>query len=486
MNLNIIKDFDNYYKLLPGNTVRSVLHSILLLPVLIIFGTGTLFAEDAGSAKLALKDAVTMAIGMNVNLKRADSSRLDSASRLRVAGFNTTYGVNSTTAFDRTPNDTAISSRVAGNITYRNLLGTSASMELAPFGLGNERGSVGLSVRQPLMKGKGIYSDKSELVFNARSSSFIGEKSYYMSRQSTVYDVISAYFSAVEARELVTEQENALTYVEQAAVYARKREEAGLGRGIDVSRAEVRVARNKDQLNLQRSSARAALDHLMITIGAGVGQSYDLTEPVPTASMQMPPIEEALQTALKTRSELSIYDQQLYDQQRALAITKDQLRPAVDVVARYNSVNQDKGIISGSIIDAGSLKVGVEMSLPLDRRIDLEDRNIAERGLDLLQKQRAFRAEQIAEEIRRAYRSIEAANTSLQIYTQNLNDAKENLRIAERMVEEGEGDNRDVLEAQNELTRVTSSIVSARIDLYLASVNLKYAMGEDLTTLGSL
>jgi outer membrane protein TolC len=53
------------------------------------------------------------------------------------------------------------------------------------------------------------------------------------------------------------------------------------------------------------------------------------------------------------------------------------------------------------------------------------------------------------------------------------------------MVEEGIDDNRIVLDAQDSLTQVESGLLSARVDLYLANINLRYAMGQDLTDMGS-
>jgi outer membrane protein TolC len=58
--------------------------------------------------------------------------------------------------------------------------------------------------------------------------------------------------------------------------------------------------------------------------------------------------------------------------------------------------------------------------------------------------------------------------------------AEENLRLSQRMMEEDLGTIRDVLDAQASLTRVEGGRLSALVDLYLASVNLKHSMGEDL------
>ncbi len=297
--------------------------------------------------------------------------------------------------------------------------------------------------------------------------------------------MIRAYYGAVQAQERVKIEEKALRLIEQAAEYARRREEARLARGIDVSRAEVQVAQTKDRLNVQRESARAAVDRLMLAIGLGIGETPELTDPVPEVNPVVPDLDEAIDTALANRTELFVYNERIANQERRLAIAEEELRPELNAVASFHSTDSDEGLISGSTFDLGYTTVGVELNIPLDRRISREERDIAARGLDILSEQRAFRTEEIAEEVRSAYRSFEATSTSLDIFSQNLEVAQQNLHIAERMVEEGEGDNRDVLSAQEALTGVESGIISAKTDLYLAIIDLKYAMGEDLTTMGS-
>ena len=92
-----------------------------------------------------------------------------------------------------------------------------------------------------------------------------------------------------------------------------------------------------------------------------------------------------------------------------------------------------------------------------------------------------FQMDQITEQVRSSYRRIESARASIQILEQNKTQAVENLRIANRMMEEGEGSSRDVLDAQQSVTEADSSLLSAKTDLYLATIDLKRAMGEDLT-----
>ena len=121
--------------------------------------------------------------------------------------------------------------------------------------------------------------------------------------------------------------------------------------------------------------------------------------------------------------------------------------------------------------------------LPLDRRANLEQHDIAKRQLEALRKLRDYQTESIAQEVGNAYRSVQSQKTSLDIYTKNLEVAQLNLKYAKLMLESG-STNRDVLEAQQALTQTEASILSAKTELYLATLNLKNAMGEDLITTG--
>jgi outer membrane protein TolC len=135
------------------------------------------------------------------------------------------------------------------------------------------------------------------------------------------------------------------------------------------------------------------------------------------------------------------------------------------------------------VLNSGLFTTGIEYSIPLDQRITHEKRLTANRQLDLLGTQRDFEMEQITEQVRSAYRRVESARASLEILAQNKVSAENNLRIANRMMEVGRGSSRDVLDAQLSVTEVDSSILSAKTDFFLATIDLKRTMGEDITTM---
>lgn len=442
--------------------------------------------EDADApAKLTLEQAVAAALDANPRIKSAQKDYLNAISQTRIAGLLTGFTLGSSATLQRTPDDSGRSGRLFGGLTYSNPLGTQATLNIAPFASGDERGAVGLEISHPLMKRKGILSEKSDQILTAASQAAITDRSVYLQRQATVQDVIESYYRAVQARNRVKVQENALAIAEKTAEIARKREEAGLDRGLDVVRAEVTVEQTRDDLNLEMESARGALDRLMVAIGQGVGKTPELTDEVPEPEGQPQSLSEAIDRALKNRAELSVYDERIATQQRRLAIAKEDLKPGLELAASFNSSERDRSVLSTSIFRNGYFDAGLVYRFPIDTRVAVQRRDNEARDLDDLTRMREFQTEQVIEQVRRAYREMDAARTSLDINTRNLKVAEERLRLAERMVEEGEGTNREVLDAQSALTQVKSGIISGKTNLYLATVNLKYYMGEDLTTLVS-
>jgi outer membrane protein TolC len=351
---------------------------------------------------------------------------------------------------------------------------------------GDDANTASLYLLHPLGKGRGLLSSKSNTVLGARSSASIEEKQFYITTQSTVQSVVQTYYNAVLAREQVKVQEQAVTIAKAAADGAKKRAAEGLVAEIEASRAEIRVAQTENELNVQKQKSNAALDSLMIAIGSGVGKKPELIEPIPepTALGELPDLATAMEKALKNRAELDVYDTNLSELSRALAMAKDNLKPGLDLVASFSSSSKDSGLLSSSMWNKGNFTTGLEYTLPMDKRSLVEKQRMAETNLQTTRRMRVYEMEQIAQQVREAYRDLQQAKTTVDIYGQNLAVAEDNLRMAQIRVDEGLTDNQEVLNAQEALTQVQNSLISAKVSLYLAAVNLKSAMGEDLTAMG--
>ena len=166
---------------------------------------------------------------------------------------------------------------------------------------------------------RGCSAQKAYALEGAKIGSTVEEKQYYLTRQATIQGVIESYFRAVEARDQVKVEESAVEIAQAAADGAREKAKESQITEIEVSRAEIRVAQTKDQLNIQKQSAQGAIDQLMLAIGKGIGASPELTDTVPVVDSQLPTLAEAIDKALNNRAELSVYDLQLADQERSVA-----------------------------------------------------------------------------------------------------------------------------------------------------------------------
>lgn len=450
---------------------------------MVVACTAPCWADTTIPAKLTVTEAVSLALESNPGLKQSRESKRVAESDLKVVGFRSSLNFGSNATLDRESGNSDLSSLVFSRFSYENFSGTQAIIDVKPLGYGSSRGAFGVSLRQALSKGRGLLSDKGLALKSAQSGLVVESKQEFLSEQATIQGVVEAYYNAVLAREEVKVRESAVRNAEIAADGWRKREEAGIAAGIEVTRSEVQVSQTKNQLNAQQRNARNSLDRLMIAIGGGVGQTPELVDTVPNVTYEPPPLGDAVRKALANRVELDISDERLSEQQRQLAVAKDAGRPQLDFVAGFNGSGNTEGFMSRSILDSGLLTTGIEYSIPLDRRITHEKQLNATRQMDLLHTQRDFEMEQISEQVRSAYRRLESARASLEILAQNKISAEDNLRIANRMMEEGEGSSRDVLEAQQSLTQADSSILSAKTDLFLATIDLKRAMGEDISTM---
>lgn len=457
----------------------------LLIAILaVVFAcTSSGWADTAVPAKLTVSEAVALALQANPNLKQSRVSKRIAESGLRVAGIKSSLDLGSSTSLDRESGNSDLSSTLYSRLSYENFSGTQALVDLKPLGYGSSRGAFGVTLRQALGRGKGVLSDKGLALQSAQSDLVVESKQEFLSEQATIQGVVEAYYDAVLAREEVKVREQAVKNAEIAADGWRKREEAGIAAGIDVTRSEVQVAQTKNQLNAQQRVARNSLDRLMIAIGGGVGQTPELVDTVPATDVTLPPLGDAVRKALSNRVELDVFDERMGEQQRQLAVAKDQSRARLDLVAGFNGAGSSEGLLSSSILNSGLLTTGIEYNIPLDQRVARERQSNVASQLDLLSNQRDFQMEQITEQVRSAYRRVESARASLEILAQRQTAAEDNLKIANRMMEEGEGSSRDVLDAQQSVTEAYSSMLSAKTDLFLATIDLKRAIGEDISTM---
>jgi protease secretion system outer membrane protein len=214
-----------------------------------------------------------------------------------------------------------------------------------------------------------------------------------------------------------------------------------------------------------------AMDRLLTLLGYQVAGLPKLITPIPY-DPQPTDLAQSLTQAATARPELRLAALGIENRYAAIRLARSSARPRLDV---FGSVGMP---LEGGI--STDWTAGVEAQMPLASRALRDDVRQAEWQLPVSLQQLEALREDIAAEVRSQVRAAEAARAKVEIAVVGVEVARQSLRAAQRMVEEGLSTNRDVLDAQDELTSSESSVVTSKISYHLAQIRLRQAVGEDL------
>jgi outer membrane protein len=423
-------------------------------------------------AELTIQEAVESALRYNVGFRRTIQSLLSARSAWWVAGQR--WDLELFGAVSRAGNgETAESREVGASLSYYALTGANISVttELSKLDSEEDEHRLVATLRQPLLAGAGPASSAYEEVRRARNAYRSALVSFFASRQSLIERVISAYFNAVRQKQVVGIQMYSVELAEGAVTDAKVRLEEGLLAEIDLTRAQLRLSREKAAAVSQQQSMRDSMDNLLLLLGLQVGGMPDLVSTVSYAPEGVDS-EAAIRQALDLRPELRVAELGIENREAALRINRSEARPALDLFGGWSDVRNGTS--------EKSWNLGLELSVPISSR-RLRDA-VREAEWNLLVERQDFEdlKQEVVAEVRSQVRAAEAAQADVDIQLESVNVAKRSLHLAERMVEEGLRTNRDLLEAQDDLTRSESSLVTSKINHYLAVVRLRRAIGMDI------
>jgi outer membrane protein TolC len=185
--------------------------------------------------------------------------------------------------------------------------------------------------------------------------------------------------------------------------------------------------------------------------------------------------DEAVLLALENRLDLRVAIGRVYDAQRAVAVTADQLRG--DLTLLGNVSLGEAAVATGPNgdlrLNQGVYSFSAVAGLPLERT--------AERNLyrnSLIAFERFVRVVQATEDrvkldVREDLRVLQEARERLVIQAQQLALAERRVDVTSRLVQVGRAEARDYLEAQSDLTDSKNALVLERVRYRLAELALQ-------------
>jgi outer membrane protein TolC len=289
-------------------------------------------------------------------------------------------------------------------------------------------------------------------------------------RDLIVSAVAGLYLNAQSAAARVTAAKSRVTDAEALFRLASDRHDAGTATGVDVLRAQVELANEKQGLLEAQNNYQQALLLLTRNIGMSPGAPIDLAEPLHFQVLENTRPEDLLTKALEERADfLSLARQRdaAVEQQaanRARYYPKVSLNGNIGELGRSIGSVQTTGIIQGqidfTIFDHDREGEAQQLAARL-KRVDPQITDLR-RGVD--------------QEIRAALLNLESSAQQVKVADEGRGLAERELQLAQDRFAAGTANNIEVVTAQDQLARAQENYILA----VSGHVNAKYGLARAL------
>lgn len=285
--------------------------------------------------------------------------------------------------------------------------------------------------------------------------------------------VAKAYIAALRSTAALEVSKANLTLAESLRKLAVNQKDAGTGTGIEVLRADVQLANERQRQTLLENEAHRARLQLARLLNLGLDRELELTDTLEMPGTAVPTYEEALAAAKESRKDLSAQSLRQLMARRNYDAVKWERLPSVQAFGDYGAIGLD---VESAV---GTRTYGASLRIPIfdgGRR----DARRAEAGILLRQDELRTQdlRKQVELDIRLALDSIEAATKQVAVAEEGVQLAERELAQAQRRYEGGVTSSVEVVDAQTRTERARDNRVMALYQYNQARIDLAASMGS--------
>jgi len=286
-------------------------------------------------------------------------------------------------------------------------------------------------------------------------------------------DVARAYLAAVRADADVDTANANVTLSEAVLTQAENQKKAGTGTGIEVTRAKVQLANDRQHLLVAENTRRSAHLELLRVMGTPLETEVRLTDKLGYVPVDAVTLEQAKAQALESRPDLKAQLEREENARLSASAVKMERMPSLAAFGDYGA--------SGSTLDNSlpTRTYGISLKVPLfdggrrdARRSEAASQYRSERvrTSDLRQ--------QIELDVRLALDALRSAEDQVQVAKDGLDLAGSELTQARRRYDAGVANSLEVTDAQTRLERARDNQTQALYNYNVARIDLAQAMGN--------
>ncbi len=296
-------------------------------------------------------------------------------------------------------------------------------------------------------------------------------------QQVTTATAIS-YLAVLEAEQAVSAAQSNVQLAETLLALANSQKQAGVAAGIDVARAETRLANQRVQLAQAQTTLDSVRLDLLRIVGGVNGQPFasrvTLRDRMRLTVEPSLDAGEAVKQALTDRAEVSVAEQELKIAETQRKAAGAELLPSVGVFGDYGSSG-----LKPNDINYPTRSIGVRIDVPIFNggrtRSEMQIASSRQRESDA--RLRDVRAA-VEKDVRQALLNLKTREEQVRSAELAASLASRELALAQDRFKNGVADNIEVVNAQTALENARLILVSSLAQFNIARLNLASALGH--------
>jgi outer membrane protein TolC len=375
--------------------------------------------------------------------------------------------------------------------------------------------ALGITITQPLLQGFGIDLNR-RFIQIAKNEQKLATQTFRLQLVATVYSVIRLYWDLVSLQADVGVKKEAQAAAQKLYDDNRSQVEVGTLAPLQLKRAQAEVARTKQDLITSQGLAdqQEALLKNILTRSGNEDPLLIATHIVPLDHLEvpkdevLPPLDELVNFALKTRPDLDQERIQLENVNLSLKGSKNELLPQLDIVAsatnnafagQLNSIPEvNLGFPSPRLTDpallggAGTLfsqlfqrnypnyGIGFQLTIPIRNRIAQAD--VIRDELQMRQTQARLKQNinQVRVEVENARLAVERGRAAYDAAVETRSLQEDALDAEQQRLAVGQSTTFAVIQIERDLAQARSTELVAAGNYLKAKAALDRAMGRTL------
>jgi outer membrane protein TolC len=291
-------------------------------------------------------------------------------------------------------------------------------------------------------------------------------------RDLIVRVIAGLYLNAQSAAARADAAQSRVTDSSTLYKLAKDKHDAGTATGVDVLRAQVQLANDRQALLVAENQLKQALLALARNLGMSPATPLELAEPLNYRSLSQPEIETIAPAALLARADylsLASQRQALVEQQRA---NRARSYPKLSINGNFGEIGRS----IGGVASTGLLQGQIDFTV-FDRDRNGEAQELASR-LKRVDDQIADLRRGIDEDLREALLNLDSAAEQVSVAREGQDLAQRELELSQDRFQSGTTNNVEVVTAQDELARAEENYILAVSSHVDAKFALARAMGD--------